>query len=323
VSARAHHDYTVCGLRLRSALSFPELTAAPGPGGESAPDIELEVSDARLFEDSGNTLMTKTQEDGTPWLTCTRTREGYRFRFPAFADFLADREGLRITLAARPDTAPETLRHLFLDQVVPLLLNLRGRDALHASAIQTASGACAFLGRSGRGKSTLAAAFHLLGYPVLCDDCLLLKGDAGHVAVEPAYPGLRLWDDSLEFLFGSAPATQPVSHYTSKRRISTLPAGAAGAGLQPLRAVYSLQQCADGAAPEVPAIEPLTAREAFVELFEYSFRLDAADRAMIERQMGLLERVAREVPVKRLRIPGHYQALAAARDLVLRDLAPG
>jgi len=42
---------------------------------------------------------------------------------------------------------------------------------------------------------------------------------------------------------------------------------------------------------------------------------------MIVRQMGILERVAREVAVKRLRVPDDYEALAATRDLILRDLS--
>jgi hypothetical protein len=285
---------------------------------ESPPDIELEAGGNFSLEESGETVMAMAHPDGTQWLTCTRTHEGYRFHFPELADFQVDRLGRHVTFVAKPKTAPETIRHLFLDQVIPPLLNLRGRDALHASAVQTASGACAFIGPSGRGKSTLAATFHKAGNRAICDDCLLLKDDPGRVLVEPAYPGLRLWDDNLDIVLGNARSTLPVSHYTSKRRVSMPESD--GIGPLPLCGVYALEGYEDGDPFKDPRIETLSVREAFMELVESAFRLDLTDRAMILRQMRVLERVAKEVPVKRLRLPEDLAILPAAREMILRDL---
>jgi len=316
--ARHTHRYRVCGLHIGSAIPFPELPAVSDAGGEFSPDIELEVGSNFSLEDSREIVLTMEQPDGSPWLTCTRTHEGYRFHFPELADFLIDRQGRHVTFVAQPKTAPETIRHLFLDQVIPPLLNLRGREALHASAIQTASGACAFIGPSGRGKSTLAAAFHMAGYPVLSDDCLLLKDDPDRVLVEPAYPGLRLWDDGLEVVLGNTRSTLPVSHYTSKRRVSMRESDVMGC--LPLRRVYLLVGYEEGDPLTYPLIEPLSMRDAFMALVECAFRLDLTDQAMILRQMRVLERVAKEVPVKRLRIPEALGMLPAARELILQDL---
>ena len=310
--------YRMCGLQIGSDIPFPELPAAPDLKGEFSPDIELKTESNFSLEDSREIVMTMEQPDGSPWLTCTRTHEGYRFHFPELADFLVDRPGRHVTLVAKPETAPETIRHLFLDQVIPPLLNLRGREALHASAVQTASGACAFIGPSGRGKSTLAAAFHLIGYPVLCDDCLLLKDHPDQVLVEPAYPGLRLWDDGCGVFFGDMQSTLPVSHYTSKRRISTQESD--DIGCLPLRRVYSLVGYEEEDPLTYPLIEPLSMRDAFMELVGCAFRLDLTDQAMILRQMRVLERVAKEVPVKRLRLPEDLGMLPAACELILQDL---
>ncbi len=285
---------------------------------EFSPDIELDVGGNFLLEKSGEIVMTMEQADGSLWLTCTKTHEGYRFHFPELADFMIDRQGRHVTFVAQPKTSPETIRYLFLDQIIPPLLNLRGRDALHASAVRTTSGACAFIGPSGRGKSTLAAAFHVAGYPVLCDDCLLLKDDPDRVLVEPAYPGLRLWDDGLEVVLGAARSTLPVCHYNSKRRVSTPESGDCAS--LPLRAVYALVGYEDGDPLTAPLIEPLSIREAFMKLVECAFRFDLADRAMILRQMRMLERVAKEVPVRRLRLPEDLGVLPAARELILQDL---
>lgn len=318
VPARHTNRYRVCGLHIGSAIAFPELSAVPDPWGEFSPDLELDIGNNYSLEKSGEIVMTMEEPDGSRWLTCTRTQHGYRLHFPELADFLIDRQGRHVTFLAQPKTAPETIRHLFLDQVIPPLLNLRGRDALHASAVRTASGACAFIGASGRGKSTLAAVFHMAGHPVLSDDCLLLKDDPGRVLVESAYPGLRLWDDGLERVIGNTRSTLPVSHYTSKRRVSTPESD--DIGRLPLCGVYALVGYEEGNPLTCPVIELLSMRDAFMELVQCAFRLDLTDQEMILRQMRVLERVAKKVPVKRLRIPEDLGTLPAARELILRDL---
>lgn len=320
-SVRHRARYRVCGLHIDSSVAFPELQAEPSSTWKSSPDIEFEIGGDLSRWDRGDIVMTWEERGGSPWLTCTKTEDGYRFHYSGFADFLVDRLGRHVRCVTQSETAPETIRHLFLDQVIPPLLNLRGREALHASAIQTPGGACAFIGPSGGGKSTLAAAFHVTGYPVLCDDCLLLKEDPDQVLVEPAYPGLRLWDDSRGILFGNTRSTLPVSQYTSKRRVSTPESN--GIRSLALRGIYSLRREENPQSLTDPVIEPLSMRDAFMELVEFAFRLDLTDQAMILRQMRVLERVAREVPVRRLRLPDDLGVLPAAREMILQDLARG
>lgn len=310
----------MCGLHILSAIPFPELpSTADSPAGVP-PDVEFEMKDGYPRENPGVVVMTSEEDDGSPWLRCTRTDAGYHLHFSELADFVVDRSGRQISCVAPRKTPPETIRHLFLDHVIPPLLNLRGREALHASAIETATGACAFIGASGQGKSTLASAFHVIGYPILCDDCLVLKDDPDAILVQPAYPGLRLWDDSRGALFGSRRTTLPVSHYNDKRRISALDAGSQNKEFLPLRRIYSLRRNDEGDSVKHPAIEALSVRDALVELISYTFRLDLSDQAMILRQMNVLERVAKRVPVKRLRLPNRLDALAAVRNLILQDL---
>lgn len=315
-----HKHYRVCGMQISSSIAFPELRALPKSEKEFNPDMEFEIGGDISLHDSGQVVMTVEEPDGTPWMTCTRTLQGYRLHFTDIADFLVDSSGRRVSCVARPGTPPETIRHLFLDQVIPPLLNLRGSEALHASAIATAQGACAFTGMSGQGKSTLASAFHVLGYPILCDDCLVLKDDPDSIVVQPAYPGLRLWDDSRGAFFGNRRSTLPVSHYNDKRRISTHASNTDKREFLPLRRIYSLRRNATSGSAGHPQLEPLSIRDALVELISYTFRLDLTDQSMILRQMRVLERVAREVPVRRLHLPDDLSMLPEARELILQDL---
>jgi len=317
---RQYKHYRVCGLQIGSSIAFPELQALPESAERPAFDMEFELGDGPLPPVPTNAIMTLDQADGSPWLSCSRTAAGYRFHFDGLADFLVDRLGRQVRCVAPPDTPPETIRHLFLDQVIPPLLNLRGSEALHASAVETGDGACAFIGMSGQGKSTLAAAFHAAGHAILCDDCLLLHNDSDRISVAPAYPGLRLWDDSRGFLFGDAQNTLPVSHYNDKRRIAAEASDAESGELVPLRGIYSLLLEQEEGLLAAPLILPLSVRDAFMELVSYAFRLDLSDQAMILRQMQFLERVAEKVPVKRLRLPRKLAALVPAQELILRDL---
>ncbi|MBE0614407.1 MAG: hypothetical protein IH604_12125 [Burkholderiales bacterium] len=317
---RQHQRYRVCGMQISSSIPFPELRALPKDKEANCPDMEFEIGGDISLHDSGQVVMITEEPDGTPWMTCTRTPHGYRLRFTNIADFLVDPSGRRVSCVAPPGTPPETIRHLFLDQVIPPLLNLRGAEALHASAIASAHGACAFIGMSGQGKSTLASAFHVIGHPILCDDCLVLKDDPDSILVQPAYPGLRLWDDSRGEFFGNRRSTLPVSHYNDKRRISTHASDSANSDCLPLRRIYSLFRREAGGSAVQPKIEPLSIRDALVELISYTFRLDLTDQTMILRQMRVLERVAREVPVRRLHLPDDLGLLPEVRALILQDL---
>ena len=104
-------------------------------------------------------------------------------------------------------------------------------------------------------------------------------------------------------------------------RISTSEAEASESGPLPLRWVYALQRDEEGGALKAPVIESLSMRDALMALIEYAFRLELSSHGMLLRQLDLLERVARTVPVRLLRLPHDLAALPAARSLVLDDLA--
>lgn len=222
-------------------------------------------------------------------------------------------------------TSIDTLRHLLLDHVLPLVLNLRGRDALHATAVVTPHGVCAFAGMAGTGKSTLAASFALAGCPVLSDNCLVIEEQGGRLAAVPAYPGLRLWNDTCAALAPRTAARSRVAHYTDKQRL-VWQEQATNFPLTPLplRRIYLVTRLTDEAWTDLvtPCIELCPQRQAFMALLEQTFRLDVTDAAMLVRQLHWLERIVTRIPVHRLYIPNDFAALPAVRATVLADCAP-
>lgn len=320
--------YRVCGLTLASNVSFPELSPAIEPEPPTVENNILVRFSMRHspFPPPSHWLPSKTLPGEEPWLSCAKIEQGYLLRFHNQADFTVDAEGRKIVGVPEADTSPDTLRHLFLDNVLPLALTLQGHDTLHATAVLTTHGVCAFIGPSGTGKSTLAASFLFAGYPVLSDDCLILHKDGGQILATPAYPGVRLWDDALDAFGVDRSLSLPVAHYASKRRpiVQNRP-NHFPTTEQPVVRIYSLVRPTEEEHRNSiqPYIEHLSPRAGFVELLESTFMLDRTDRTMWLRQFHFLDRLVSHVPIKRLHVPNEFASLPAIRQIILEDLAHG
>lgn len=310
--------YRAYGFAIVADTEMPELTPLRDLRRGPLELIAMRLRGSRQeLPEPRRWLNISTYPDGTAWLRSARIDKGYLLRFPEMADFVIAKDGCEIhCVDARDGVSLVTLRHLALDHVLPRALNLRGVEALHATAIAAAAGVCAFLGEAGTGKSTLAASFQLAGIPVVCDDCMALADD-GRVLAIPAYPGVRLWDDALKALASGGKRTLPVAQFTAKTRLIEDVHGFAGEP-RPLIRIYFLRRAP---AAERPAISLLKPIEAFPELVAASFPLDIGDRAMLARHFHLLGRVAASVPLRRLIVPDDFAALPAVRAAVLDDLA--
>ncbi len=108
------------------------------------------------------------------------------------------KNGKEIIIDRAPQADDTDVRLFLLGSVMGALMHQRGRLPLHGSAIRLPDGTAAiFMGPSGVGKSTLAAAFRQRGYVVAADDIsLIFTGDDGAPLLQPAYPELKLWAEA-------------------------------------------------------------------------------------------------------------------------------
>jgi hypothetical protein len=101
---------------------------------------------------------------------------------------------------------PELLSLMLSGRIMAYLLRQRGMLALHASGVAIDGNVVLFLGTSGAGKSTAAAAFYAAGHHVVTDDIAAVKSVGPQSIVHPAGGRLRLFEESLSAFGGSEPA---------------------------------------------------------------------------------------------------------------------
>jgi hypothetical protein len=251
--------------------------------------------------------------DGTRSTEFYRIDSGYVLRFPGLADFEISADGLAVRCRPTPETSDATSQHLFINQVLPLVLGRLGKMVVHASAVVSDGAALAFVAESSRGKSTLAASFATTGSPLLTDESVVLDERESGYWVAPGHPSVRLWDDSEQALIAAGAEAAPALPFTSKRRLLAAHELRFSDRSVPLRRVYFL---GDGSADRV-TIERMDATDVLIELVKASFLLNMDDKLRLASHFDEVARLARRPIHYRLDFPRRFELLARVRHAVL------
>jgi hypothetical protein len=316
--------YCICDLAIESTVPFPELTQT-----QESSDVCFSVLPAGLGF-PGDVAWFQHLDSGPEnetWLEIGDCAGDYLIRFQDYGDFLISRDGRSVQCCPLPGTAESTVRHLFLDQIVPLVLSRRGTLVLHASAVLTPGGVVAFVGKSGQGKSTLAACFGQNGFRLISDDYLLLRrtelrkttalAPAEDWVAIPSYPGVRLWPESSDGIFSVPPESAEIAEYTDKRRVSDPALIPFAEGPSSLRCLYFLEDAEEDAFLPKPATIRLSPRDAFMKLVTCAFNLDIRDKALLERQFDAIGEISTQLPCFQLDYARDFAALPAVRQLIV------
>ena len=297
------HRYRAYGLRVRSVLPLP---FDPLPDAEAA-DVTVRFGTVPSDLPVGPGRLVRTDL----W----QAHPGV---------FLMQVEGVaRYLIADGCDVRVEPLGGdpadiaVFLVGFWAVLLQQRGVATLHAAAVRTPAGAVLLLGRSGHGKSSLAAALVERGHALLADDVtgVVLRG--GRATALPAFAGLRLWKRTLKKM-GAPPEVR--SRVRSGVEKYWVKASSACAEALPVSAAIVLTPShrADiGIAPVPPS-------DAFWLLCEHTHRKRAL-RALGQRpaHFRIVAAMARHVPMLRARRPHHpflLEELAAQVEARMAEL---
>jgi hypothetical protein len=305
--------YRIADVALSSEIPMPELPATADPA-----DWTFTVATQRLQAHSPTWFHRWRNPGETPTLSFSRSDSGYLLRFHGRADFAIDLARRSIAGWRRGRATRTTLRHLLIDQIMPLVLS-RDRLVLHASAVATPSGAAAFVGFTGSGKSTLAAALSACGFPILTDDCLVIESSTRGLLARPFYPGARLWPDAVDAIGASLRSSLPVAHYTRKRRLDAAHLSCQSEAV-PLGHLFVLDRPSKHDTRQPLALTRLRGADALVSLLQCTFQLDIDDADVVRRTFERQSHLVRAVPVQRLSFPWQLGRLSETRNAIARQL---
>ena len=310
--------YRLHGVRVDSEIALADLAAS---GRHESPDISIRLGPAQGRNRIAAFHQWRVKGSRTVWLSIGRSVDGYQLRFPGLADFRVSATGDCITCHPASRLPRSTLAHLLLDQVLPLAMTRRGLLVLHASAVHIPRcGTIAFVGPTGCGKSTLAAAMGLAGCDVVTDDCLVVHSGTRCVAM-PGYPGLRLWQDAARGLGVRDHAGARVAHYSIKRRLVSQ-AVSFRSKPSPIAALFVIGARRRRGLPT--RVRILGARERLMALASCVYLMDVEDRRQLAQMFRSLTSLVARAPVVRLNLrDGRREARAAAVEVltIARSLA--
>ena len=155
----------------RLTITAADHVDCPGPEGG---DPEAQLWNSR---DASGCVYGCTV-GGLCWM-CWPGRVSFRFR-PLADEVLA---------VAQSSLQTDFIHDTYRRQALPMILQVRGHEVLHASAVAMPQGVVALCGESGVGKSTLAYGLHRRGYRLCADDAIGFQTSRLHPKPPAGSPG--------------------------------------------------------------------------------------------------------------------------------------
>jgi hypothetical protein len=245
------NHYFAYGLTISSDLVLPEFLPA-----QEGNDVVIQVDSTT----DPTTAISLQLEPQKYWhLTVSRTQAVAHLRD---AGIFRIEDGKAITINPLPTVDEGLLRAYIGGVMMAILLYQRGLLILHASAVQVANQVVAFLGMSGAGKSSLAAALDAQGYSIITDDVLALRIHGQGIEAIPGFPQIKLPQTSATTLGHDLDTLVPL--HQAEEKLGYRLGKAFPTRAMPLQGVYFL------ATGDSMAITPMPPQEALLELIPHS-----------------------------------------------------
>jgi energy-coupling factor transporter ATP-binding protein EcfA2 len=199
--------YLAHGIQIESVIPLPQLI----PTKPASADVSIHFAERDAFPDT----------HGKKHGFVTVAADYAYFHSEIIGDF-AVVDGKHIHICPVPTVETTVLNTLIVTTLLNMLLFQRNNLLLHGSSVLINGKAVAFLGKSGWGKSTLAATLSLLGYPIITDDMIKVDFSPNYeVLVEASFPYIKLWPNSVTALDKDLANTDRIYSLEEKRLLPT------------------------------------------------------------------------------------------------------
>jgi len=239
--------------------------------GSLPPPVQTSNSAFEVWRDGAGEIYAYAEDLG----------DKYCMHLPGLASFRFSSRGDEIAAAVNNATSEDLVVDAFRRRVLPMALQVSGREVLHASAFRSPAGVIALCADSETGKSTIAYGLNSRGYALWADDLVAFEiSDRGSRALSLPFT-MRL-RPSAAALF--AKESLKFSHVGSEEDLTSDSA--------PLAAICVLRRD-DEAAPV--AVRSLSSAEAFAAVLSHAWSFALQDgerkRRMINNYLELVARV--------------------------------
>lgn len=286
--------YRLFGLTAVSAIELPEALRDP-----SHPDAEVRVSEASVPRE-----LPLPEKRYDYWEACPGA---FLMHVPGIVR-LEVRDGREIRFERLDRGTDREIRPYLLGSGFAAILHQRGTNALHAAGIVRQDRAYLFCGRSGAGKSTIAAHLSARSGGMLCDDLAALSSTS-RVMVQPGLAHTRLDTAALRSLrLGAEGAAGP----KGKWELSTADRFVDRA--VPVAGIFVIERKTHG----LLAAQRLDPRRALQALRKHSYRRNFTTSDRAQAILNGWARISGQVPVWHIARP-----LGDDTMLNIADLADG
>lgn len=210
--------------------------------------------------------------------------------------FVFGEEADTVTAFPERDASPELVDDGFRRTILPMALQVLGRDVLHASAVLAPPGVIAFCAVSETGKSTVAYALGRRGYRVWADDAVVFQIVDSDVTAVPLAFTLRLRPRTTEF-YGLDGETSELVEPAAPERLA---------------AVCVLERTGSG--DERPLVQQLAGAEAFRQVLPHAYCFSLADDTRKARMTASYLELVDRVPVFRAALQDGLDRLQSLLD---------
>lgn len=243
--------YYAYGLRIRSPIPLPEFLPT-----DSGCDVVIHLES----HDYDYERYLYSSVPGKLW-DCQVSREKATLAIKDVGVFLI-RQGEKIVIIPAPNVDHRLIRLYLVGTIMAILLYQRSLLVLHASVVEVKGGAVGFMGMSGAGKSSTAAALYKDGHRIIADDVMAVNLARSLITVFPGFPQIKLSLEVADSL-GYDRELLVVLHSLEEKRGCQVPSEFPKTPL-PLRCVYLLSEAT------TLEIEPIPAQKSVIELLPHS-----------------------------------------------------
>lgn len=244
----------------------------PPPLDPASPDIELWRDNDGTICAYGGSL------DGACWM-----------HLPDVATFRFSHESGQITAFADASAARGQIADAYYRTVLPLALQARGIEVLHASAVRMHGGIVALCGIKETGKSTIAYALSQHGYSLRADDAVPFTTSGDAVCALSVPFTIRLRRPSAAFFEIDGMHERQPPPPDARTPVELVP--------EPLAAVFVLRRYPDRLSIAPPSVNRLTASAAFMSALTHAYCFSLRDESARARMAQHYLDLAARVPV--------------------------